>query len=355
MKDQPIITRVEALIKAFNWSQFGFASLERPISLDVYKTWLEKGYQGDMDFLEAHLPAKEEPQALLAQAQSAIVVTHDYFPHPEPLPSTPSFREARVALYAQGKDYHFWLQERLSQLCEKLKQAFPQEQFLAMSDSRPVLERDLAYRAGLGWVGKNSCLIHPKRGSLFFIGEIYTTLELKTAEALMPDRCGKCRRCIDICPTEALTQDRQMDARKCISYLTIETKELPPEDLRSKMGDWLFGCDLCQTVCPWNEKAFGPVMKEKTHPPERNLQLLTEELRFILNSSNKALNKAFKESPLARAGGRGLRRTAIIIAANRRLTQLLPEIKDTGQRHPRLESLCHWAIEQLKTQADDKG
>lgn len=300
-----------------------------------------------MKYLEEHAAIKESPQIKWPRAQSALVFAMPYFPHPQGNINFP-LKNARVSLYAQGMDYHFWFRERMQQLCTTLKEQFPEEEFLSFTDSSPILERDLAKRAGLGWVGKNTCLIHPKKGSLFFIGEIYTSLKMNTEFEPLPDFCGTCTRCIDICPTQALIEPRKMDARKCISYLTIESRTLPPEDLREKIGDWFFGCDLCQTVCPWNQKIFkGKLSTEATLSRSEDETLnLIEDLRYILSSSGKKLEKDFWGTPLARAGSFGLKRNALIVAGNMKLQDLQKEIQNL-LGHEKLGELAQWTLSKL--------
>lgn len=330
-------------------TSYGFVALQKPMSFDLYRQWLDKGYSGNMDYLERHAPAKEDHKILSPRAKSAIVVTVEYVPHPEPAEFP--IKTARIARYAKGEDYHHWLQRRLKVLVEELKFGFPDEEFLTFTDSQPVLERDLAYRAGIGWYGKNTCLIHPKKGSLFLIGEIYTSIDPEpakiTASIPVTDHCGKCTRCIDACPTQAIVAPRELDARKCISYLTIENKEDPPEELRSKIGDWLFGCDICQTVCPWNIKVYGEKIAEK--PTERSD--LIADLRFILESSNSQLQKMFAGTALSRSAGAKLKRNAIIVCANKQLhevTDLLIKLKED----PRLKEISTWALKSLSTKSD---
>jgi epoxyqueuosine reductase len=271
-----------------------------------------------------------------------------YFPHPEKVSNFP-IKQLRTSLYAQGYDYHFWFRERMNQICNQLKTQFPDEEFLAFTDSSPVLERDLARRAQLGWIGKNTCLIHPKKGSLFFIGEIYTSLKAdQTTYEPLPDFCGTCTRCIDVCPTQALIEPRKMDARKCISYLTIESRSIPQENLRDKIGDWFFGCDLCQTVCPWNKKIFKEKITAERMLPleEQDKNQLIDELRYILNSSGKKLEKDFWGTPLARAGSFGLKRNALIVIGNRNLLTLKTEVMSLVQ-HEKLGPLALWTLNKL--------
>lgn len=327
------------------FSHFGLSTLSRPFSFEIYQTWLEHGYHGQMEYLKTHAPVKENPQTRWPQARSALVFAVPYYPHPAKNETFPT-RELRVSLYAQGYDYHHWFQEKLRALCLELKARFPGEDFIPMADSSPVLERDLAHRAGLGWVAKNTCVIHPKKGSLFFIGEIYSSLSLTVAPAPLPDFCGTCTRCMDICPTNAIIEPRKLDARKCISYLTIESREVPPTELREQMGDWFFGCDLCQTVCPWNQKIFKNQLSTElisTSPDEKNLEA---ELRWILSTSGKQLEKSFKGTPLSRAGSFGLKRNALIVTANRGLAGLTPEVAAL-ETHAKLGELATWALQIL--------
>jgi len=326
------------------FSHFGLSPLSRPLSFEVYQNWLSEGLHGKMEYLATHAPIKEKPQTKWPRAHSALVFAVPYFPHPMPIQAFP-LQNARISLYAQGYDYHQWFKMKLQTLCDDLKTLLPEEEFLPMTDSSPVLERDLAYRAGLGWVGKNTCVIHPKNGSLFFIGEIYTSLATTTTTTPVHDFCGSCTRCIDICPTKAITEPRKLDARKCISYLTIESRELPPPELREKIGDWFFGCDLCQTVCPWNQKAFknqlsiAPLASKSAQETAD----LAAELRWVLSSSGKHLEKSLFGTPLSRAGGFGLKRNALVVAGNRRLTELTPEVTALVT-HPKLGELAQWTL-----------
>jgi epoxyqueuosine reductase len=343
--------RVQDVLVKENYNDFSHAALTKPLSIEFYRSWLEQGFAGEMTYLQTHLPMKETPQVYRARARSAIVVQASYVPHPFPLKNFP-LKQARLALYAQGEDYHHWLKQKLSATAERLKEIFPDEDFLALTDSSPVLERDLAYRAGLGWFGKNTCLIHPKKGSLFLIGEIYTSLSFSddgTSDPKpLPDFCGTCTRCLDACPTQALTAPRTLDARKCISYLTIEAKQIPSKELRTKMGDWLFGCDICQTVCPWNLKWQGAELRFESQDfsEQEKREQLVADLRFILESSNKQLQKTFGETPLSRAAGLKLKRNALIVCANSRLTELKESVHKF-LNHETLGELATWCLSYL--------
>lgn len=338
-----IMSQVETEIKAHGFDHFGWAPLSPAPTLPRYEAWLGQGFHADMEYLVEHLPAKQNPTETFPGAQTALVVAAPYFPA---LPGREHFPwpANRVSLYAQGDDYHFWFRRQLTALGQKLEEYFPGERIWCATDSAPILERDLAQRAGLGWIGKNTCLIDRQKGSLFFVGEILTTAQLSTALKVSPDFCGNCRRCIEACPTQALNDNRELDARKCISYWTIESKEDPPKELRAQLGGWLFGCDICQTVCPWNEKVFGPQLEQRTAPSPR-LQV-ESELREILNTSNKQLEKKMAQTPLSRAGGRKLKRNAILAAVTYSLHSLLPEIS-LYLDHPRLGPIAQWAVSQL--------
>lgn len=348
MTPQEMKSLIDGTLTDLGFSHFGFAPLSKPLSFDFYREWIDQGLHGDMTYLADHAKIKENPQSKWPRAQSALVFAMPYFPHPEKKSEFP-LKQARISLYAQGMDYHFWFKDRMKSLCTDLQKLFPEEEFLAFTDSSPVLERDLAKQAGLGWVGKNTCLIHPKKGSLFFIGEIYTSLKIQTEFSPLPDFCGTCTRCLDICPTGALIEPRKMDARKCISYLTIESRQIPAEELRPQIGDWFFGCDLCQTVCPWNQKAFkGQLSIEKSlslNAPEE--ALLVEDLRYILSASGKKISRDFSGTPLARAGSFGLKRNAMIVAVNRGLKELRPEIQALTE-HEKLGELALWSLAKLE-------
>ena len=342
------MAQIEGEIKAQGFSSSGVTPLQPALSLNRYQSWLKKNFHGDMAYLKDHLPMKLDPQQLVPNAVTAIVVSHDYFPQ---VPGAQDFPlpASQVALYAQGTDYHYWFKAKLQDLAARLTKLFPEQVFFPATDSAPILERDLAYRAGLGWVGKNTCLIHKTQGSLFFIGEILTSLKTEATPQVSPDHCGTCRRCIDACPTAALNEDRELDARRCISYWTIESRELPPQELRQQFAGWLFGCDICQTVCPWNEKVFGTELQQRSIKHATDPQLISE-LRLILTTSNKQLDRLLASTPLSRAGGRGLKRNAMVVAANHSITELVPEIK-AFLSHPKLSDLAEWTLAVLARNA----
>lgn len=345
---------LESLQKKYALDQVSAANLTRPLTIDFYNKWLSQNYHGEMTYLQNHAPTKETPQLLDPNLKSAITIAQNYFPSVE---ATETSYPARIALYARNNDYHFWLKEKLNKAIEDLKIQFPDHIFLPHVDSGPVLERDLAHKAGLGWFGKNTCLIHPQKGSLFFIAEILTSLELEQLKPEpmepIPDFCGNCTKCIDICPTQAIKEPHVLKADECISYLTIESKKTPPLELRTKIKDWFFGCDLCQTVCPWNQKVFR--QNKITTTPLISTEMINSGLsrseqidffRSILISSNKQIQKRFYGTALFRAGGFGLKRNALIVIANLKMTELKAEVQ-MQEQDPKLSELAVWCVEQL--------
>lgn len=300
-------------------------------TLEAYSEWLDKGYHGEMDYLARHLALKKDASLLLEGIQSLILVTKSYVPADEPHGVLPGLR---LAAYARGRDYHDAFGEELKLMAAGLGESFPDARFRTGTDSLPILERDLARQAGLGWVGKNTCLIHPKQGSMFFIGVILSTLPISVEAAELPDFCGTCTRCLDICPTQAFEAPRVLNATKCISYWTIESKEVAPVELSSRFGDWFFGCDLCQTVCPWNQKplrgesvlSVEPLRTFTEQPRFRNLEI--SELRWILTADDVELRATLKTTPLARAKPFGLRRNALVVIENAGYAELADAVSN---------------------------
>lgn len=349
--DSDFKIRLIQLKEKYALNQIEHSNLKKPLTIDFYEKWLGLGYNGTMSYLEKHLPAKKDPKVLSGTLKSVISVSQAYFPI---VNQSPVKIPARIALYSKNNDYHHWLKNKLTDIITELKKDYPEDEFLPFVDSGPILERDLAYQNSIGWFGKNTCLINPNQGSLFFIAEILTSLSTNENVSPLPDFCGTCNKCIEVCPTEALTQPRLLNANKCISYLTIEAKETPPLDLRKKMGDWFFGCDLCQTVCPWNEKFFrlNKIEKNNDISTENQLQLdskkrteIIEYFKFLFTESNKKIQKFHLGSPLSRAGARGLKRNALIVTANQNLYELkeyLKLIKDSE-----LDELIEWTRQQL--------
>lgn len=342
-------SQMQALLKPamsrLGVERFGLSPLGRPRTFDHYVDWIKEGLHGEMKYLEDHQLPKGQPEVLLPGARSVISVAFDYVDHPAPLSKWP-LKALPVALYAKGYDYHFWLKEKLQRLCSELSTQMPGQKFLAMTDSYPVLERDWAERSGLGWFGKNTCLISRDRGSFFLLGEIYCTLELTENQSLIsPNYCGTCTKCLEACPTQALEKPLRLNSTKCISYWTIEAKENPPHDMRRAVGEWLFGCDICQSVCPWNQKVFG---SEKIKNEILDRGLLIEDITWVLETSVRQLMKAFADTPIVRTGGRRLKRNAIISAVHYQLVEIIPLLEKLANRNDELSEVVTWAMSELQ-------
>ena len=322
---------LKSLLNQHNIDHYNWIPLKEPVSFSHFEEWLKNDMHADMDYLVKAKDHMTSDESLYKKFTSALVVTADYTQHPHP--EGDPFPSLKKSLYAKGSDYHFWFKQNLNKVIIELQKLYPENNFYAATDSLPILERDLAYQAGLGWFGKNTCLIHPKKGSLFFIGQILSDVIVETTKqtASLPhaDRCGTCTRCIDACPTEALT-DKSLDAKKCLAFWNIESKTTAPQNIQSKMSEWFFGCDICQTVCPWNQKVFKKEVELQSTAwiPNQNS---IEELKTILTSSNKKLAKLTAQSPLSRARPFGLKRNALVLIKNYKIIEykdwdvLIPE------------------------------
>jgi epoxyqueuosine reductase len=262
--------------------------------------WLLKGRNAGMKYMENHKEMRLDPHLLVEGARSVVVLLYNYFPQ-QPMDSGSEFL---VSCYAYGQDYHEVIRGKLNLLVAELKENNPGISIRGFVDSAPVLERAWATKAGLGWIGKNSMLITRKSGSFFFLAELITDLELEYDKPFGGDYCGDCSRCMDACPTSAITDPRIVDAGKCISYLTIENKEEIPLEFKGKYKQWIFGCDICQQVCPWN--SYSTVHSEPAFLPSR--ELVTMQASDWKNLQKEQFDTLFRKSPVKRAKFEGLKR-----------------------------------------------
>jgi epoxyqueuosine reductase len=271
--------------------------------------WLSKGYAGTMRYLHRQAARRKEPQRIVPEAQSVVVVLDNYYtPDPGNEPPGP-----RIAKYARGEDYHHATSARLGLLADFLR-ANGAELSRTFADAGPVPERELAQRAGLGWIGKNTMLVRPDTGSFFFIGSVFTDLPLKADDPFDLDRCGSCTRCLDACPTSAFVAPRVLDATRCISYLTIEQKGPIPEDLVDKFQGNAFGCDICNDVCPWNQRFAAPTLVPDFQPGS---ELTGVDWDLFEGMTESEFEERFGNSPLARPGLEGMRRNFRAAAKSR--------------------------------------
>jgi epoxyqueuosine reductase len=288
------------------FSSAGIASPSSPVHLDFYRLWLAKGYQGEMDYLAAHTAAKESVRSLLPGVQSVIVVSLDYN---QPNPAISG--KPKIARYALGRDYHKVLRKKLKALEAELRAEHPDASHRVCVDSAPVFEREFAHQAGLGWFGKNTCLIDSRRGSWFFIGVLLTSVEFRP-DAPAVGGCGTCTRCIESCPTGAIVfEDErwQVDSRRCISYLSIEHQgDLPPG---ADLHGWTFGCDVCQEVCPFNTpRESQPDRAAFAREPDLTNLRTWPHLEQLAQLEYGDWDLLTRGSAVRRAGFEGLRRNA---------------------------------------------
>lgn len=293
-----------------------------PIARRTYfMEWLARGRHGEMGYLARTAEVRCDPRRLLEGARSVIVAAQSYKPGGDNTPRslTPNSRNeepcGRVARYAWGRDYHRVHRRKLQRLADALHEAVG-EAFVSRVcvDTAPIVEREMASAAGVGWIGKNTLVLHPRLGSYLFLGEIVTTLELAPSQP-MTDHCGSCTRCLDACPTHAFPGPYRMDATRCISYLTIEHRGPIPEALQPAMGDWIFGCDICQEVCPHNSKA--PAASESGYGPSERFPLAPQPpLSTILDMTEDRRRQCLAGSAMKRATLAMLKRNAAIAARN---------------------------------------
>lgn len=266
-------------------SKAGFLSEEAPL----LEKWLREGRHGKMSYMERNFDKRLDPTKLVNGAKSVVSLLLNYFPGEE-MP----FEGVKISRYAYGKDYHWVIKERLKTFHERIREAIGEVGGRAFVDSAPVMDKAWAKRSGLGWVGKNTNLLNKDAGSYFFIAELILDLELE-ADKPVADHCGDCTACLDACPTDALMAPYRIDASKCISYLTIELKENIPADFTGKMQDWIFGCDICQEVCPWNRYSTP-----HSEPSFNGSLPLTK--REWLEMTEEVFQSRFKDSAISRAG-----------------------------------------------------
>lgn len=277
------------------FSKAGFLEEEAP----KLERWLHEGRHGKMSYMENHFDKRLNPTLLVEEANSVISLLFNYFPSFVPSDSAP-----KISKYAYGEDYHHVLKDKLKALLMALREEIGDIQGRVFVDSAPVMDKAWAKKSGLGWLGKNTNLIHPKEGSFFFIAEIITDLTF-TQDPPLPDFCGTCTRCLDACPTQALTAPYEIDASKCISYLTIELKDrYLPEEFRDSMENWAFGCDICQDVCPWNR--FSKAHQEQRFEPA--FDFLNLDLASWETLQESTFDAWMKDSAIQRTGFDGLKR-----------------------------------------------
>ncbi len=307
--------------------------------------WMNAGYAADMEWISRRSDAYAHPDGVMPGTRSVIVVAMNY--HNQ----SPPEGRPRIARYAWGtEDYHNVMRCQLKMLAGTLHKAMPNDRTRVVVDTAPLLERDFARIAGIGWFGKNTMLISRDIGSWFFLGAILTTAELPPDQPFESEFCGTCTACLEACPTDAFPQPYVLDSNRCISYLTIERRHKSvPEELQAQMGDWIFGCDICQEVCPWNR--FAPQDSPEEFHPRSELQNL--ELRDLLELDHAAFLSQFAHTPLERTGRDIIVRNAAIVAGNRKSHDVLNVLRNLlSDESVLVRDSASWAIEQIELETN---
>ena len=301
--------------------------------------WLEAGYAGTMTYLADRRDAYDHPRHVMEGVVSLVMLTLDYrTAAPADLPAG----HGRVSRYAWGPvDYHDLIHSRLKQLMATIRQQLPEARLRGVVDTAPLLEREYAQLAGLGWVGKHTLLLNRQQGSWFFLAAVLIDEPLDYPDAPTADHCGTCTACLDACPTQAFPQPHVLDASRCISYLTIEHREPIPHELRPGMGEWLYGCDICQEVCPWNRKS--PTSADQEFQPGDDANPI--ELTELFDLDDDSFRARFRKTPLWRPKRRGILRNAAIVLGNRPTPSALPALaKALHDTEPLVRGAAAWAL-----------
>jgi len=326
------------------FSRMGIAPAGPPPRQELVRRWIDQGFAGVMrEWFEHQEPLRADPENLLPGVRSVIMLATNHATSADGVADVGGVGEGRgrVARYAWGDDYHDLLRSRVNMLGAWLEARMPGCHTRGVVDSAPLAEREFAWLAGLGWFGKNTMLIDPRAGSFFFLTALLTDLQLPVDAPVEVDHCGTCTACLDACPTGAFVEPRVLDARRCISALSIEDHGPIAADLRPGMQDWIFGCDICQEVCPWNRHAPGSA--EPTFQPRDGLP--TPSLAPILELDEEAFRRRFKGSPLRRAKRRGLLRSAAIALGNRPAAASFDALAATlADEEPVVRGAAAWAL-----------
>jgi epoxyqueuosine reductase len=344
--------KAEALRLGFHL--VGVTTPQPPDHVSVFENWLRQGRHGEMNYLATghSRRCRAAPDQVLPECESVLALGILYSPSVKTQPASQAETlSGRIASYAWGKDYHSVLAGRLEALANfieaKTGHPIPRRCY---TDSGPVLERDLAQRAGLGWIGKNTCLINPHLGSYFFLAEILLGIPLEPDQPFHADRCGSCTRCIEACPTNCILPDRTLDASRCISYLTIELKGPIPKAMRPLVGNWVFGCDICQQVCPWNSRETPsrqdqPLELAFTARVDMPQPALTQEIKL----TPQAFNLRFKGNPVKRAKRGGYLRNVAVALGNSHNPAAIPDLVQALINEPDTLVRRHvaWALGQI--------
>ena len=330
--------------RELGFQQIGISDVDLSDADAHLQSWLKNNFHGEMDYMQRHGAMRSHPELLVPGTVKIISARMDYLPaEPQMIEVLNNSSLAYISRYALGRDYHKVLRQRLQKLADKIQNTVGDFGYRALVDSAPVLERALAEKAGLGWIGKNTMLINKKAGSWFFLGELFTDLPLPVDDKASA-HCGSCQSCLDICPTDAFTGPNSLDARKCISYLTIELRSSIPENLRPLIGNRVFGCDDCQLCCPWNK--FSSATEEKDFSPRHELD--RTELITLFNWTEDDFLEKTAGSPIRRIGYECWLRNLAVGLGNADSTAQIIEALQNKIDHPStlVREHVQWALEQ---------
>lgn len=334
---------IKRLAREVGFDLAGIAPAVTPTGYHSFLDWLNQGYAGEMSYLERRKEAYEHPRYVMSSVRSVLMLTLNYQTE---APPEVTGTEARVSRYAWGTtDYHKVIRKKLKQLSRLIHEQYPDCETRGVVDTAPLLERDFAQLAGLGWIGKNTLLLNKREGSWFFLAGLLLSDELEYDEPQQTSHCGTCTRCLEACPTDAFVEAGTLDARKCISYLTIELRDQPiPAELRTGMQDWMFGCDVCQEVCPWNRKA--PISGETAFQPVETFTPV--DACELLTLDEAAFQERFQSTPMSRARRAGLLRNAAIVLGNRGDESAVPALLGVlNDEEPLIRGAAAWALGRL--------
>lgn len=351
---QQLTQQLQQWASELGFQQLAISNVELDAAENHLLSWLEKGYHGEMDYMQRHGTRRSRPAELEPGTLSVISLRMDYFPaEAEPIKAVLNRPElGLISRYATGRDYHKLIRKRLQKLVDRMRAEIGEFGYRVFTDSAPVLEKALAEKAGLGWIGKHTNLINRHAGSWFFLGEIYTDLPLPVNESPAENHCGSCQACIDICPTEAIVAPYQLDARRCISYLTIELKSAIPVEFRKAIGNHIYGCDDCQLVCPWNR--FSSPTDEKDFEVRHGLD--APDLLQLFSWNEDEFLQKMEGSAIRRIGYmQWLRNIAVAIGNipprdESHRQQLIQALKDKRTAvNEMVKEHIDWALRELQT------
>lgn len=346
---QDIKLSIKTEAKSLGFSHIGFTQPDLPLHFDTYLDWVQNGYAANMEYLKRSdaIEKRKNNKLILPECKSIIVFA---------LPYTPALQEEifqdkpKIAKYAIGDDYHNVIPPLLEKIVQLIKEKVSpyQVEYRIYTDTGPILERDLAQKAGLGWIGKNTCLIIPGTGSFFFLAEILINVPFPSDPMFENDYCGTCTRCLESCPTLCILPNRTIDANRCISYLTIENRGPIPEELKASIDNWVFGCDICQQVCPWNIK-FSKDPQPNYFVSDKSI--LPFDLSSELLIDRTEFKKKYKNSPILRTKYEGFKRNLLIVAANHLQTKMIKALQQflKWEENQNLRTLASQVLKKIET------